>query len=548
MSFRTRARAGLSVVLALAFVLTALGPTTQSARAAGVAHLSRYRVPAGGSFSIAGSGFSANDEVVTSVDFRVGNSVQRIAAIAQADTNGNFAATIAVPSGTLQGAYTVAARDFHGNMAEQHVAVLPVVYLQVGANHPQAVVGNHEFYAFGAGYGAGEAVTIAASFPTYNGNTVQVTRNGTTDKNGKFYEVLVPLPRDAKAGKATVIATGQSSGKKATDTLYVTYHPSIVLASTAVRPGAPVVVNGHDFVPFANVHVSITFPREGASTVTFTRDAKVDANGNFNASIGMPSNAKPGTYTISAVGTASGFKAYAQVTISIHPVATVAPGSAFPGQVITVTGNGFGNHVSIAVSGTFATSSGNKTVTANTTSTGNDTYSAQLIIPTNATPGKMTLTATGPHGAAKTTIEVQQKPAPKPTSTPVPTATAVPATPVPTSIQLPPPPAHGKFHKSHGLQFTFISIWYHPIRVGTTEHLVIRAKPKKQIGIWVKVYFPNHTTYAVYENTDASGQWSKAFTIPRNALSSGGGQTIVTFQLWSGKNTVKEFRQFYIVH
>lgn len=535
------------MVLAVAFVLMALVPAALPAHAAGTTHLSRYRVPAGGNFLVSGTGFASGDEIVTTVDFHVGSGTQRIAAIAQSDGNGAFNATIAVPSGTVQGVYEVASRDFHGNLGVQRIAVLPIAYLQVGATHAATVVGNHEFYAGGSGYGADETISVVASFSIYNGNTVQVTRSGKTDKNGRFYEILLPVPRDAKAGKAGVTATGQTSGKKATDTLYVTYRPSITLASSAVRPGAPVVVAGHDFVPYAAVRVSITFPRENASTVTFTRDAKADASGNFSASIGMPSDAKPGTYTISAVGTASGFKAYARVTISIHPVVSVTPGSAYPGQVLTVTGSGFGYNVGINVSGTFATAGGNKTVSANTNSAGNDTFTAQLVIPTEASSAKVTLTAKGPHGSATTAVQVQPKPAPKPTSTPVPTSTAVPATAVPT-VQLPPPPAHGKFHKSHGLQFTFISVWYHPIRVGTYEHIIIHAKPKRTLGIWVHVYFPSGQQYAYYENTASNGQWSKVFQIPRNAINGASNQTIVTLQLWRGKTTVKEFRRFALTH
>src|SRR5947209_1346635 len=204
-------RAGLSPLLVVAIVLLAIVPATQSAHAAGGIHLSRYRAAAGDSFAVTGSGFAAGDEVVATVDFQVAGKTQRVAATAAVDGSGNFATSIQVPAGTQQGTYTVIARDFHGNAGAQKLAVLPIAYAQAGATHGVVAYGNHEFYASGTGFGASEQINLTATFPLFNGNSIQVNRTTRTDKNGRFYEVLFPVARGAKAGSATLVAAGVTS-------------------------------------------------------------------------------------------------------------------------------------------------------------------------------------------------------------------------------------------------------------------------------------------------------------------------------------------------
>ena len=422
-----RIRVASVVVLALAALLPAAVPT---ALAASSMHLSRTLVAPGDIVTVTGAGFQAGDQVVVSADIRVANSPRRIQAATTADNNGAFNTTLPLPGGTSQGTYQITARDFHGHVAQQNLTVLPLAYLRVGGSIPTVyVIPNHAFYASGSGFQAAETVKLSATFPLYNGNSVAVSKNVQTDKNGEFYEALVRVPRGAKPATLSLIAAGQSSNKQAKATLTVFYRPSIFLGPRAVHPGTDVTVNGRDFVADTAVRVSVAFPRSGATSQTLTRTAGADGNGAFSTSISVPSNALVGTYTVTAVDTVGGFKAYTSVTVLVHPAISIDTKTALPGQTITVTGSNYASGVQVTVSATFALQGGgNRTVTTTAQTGGSGSFSTRLSIPGNAAPGSVTVTAKGPNGQASAQLQVQPRPAPKATATPTlkPTSTPKP--------------------------------------------------------------------------------------------------------------------------
>lgn len=180
--------------------------------------------------------------------------------------------------------------------------------------------------------------------------------------------------------------------------------------------------------------------------------------------------------------------------------------------------------------------------TATPTVTLTPTATATATATGTAVPATATATATNTPVPASTATAT-----PTATSTPVPTATATAtstatSTPVPPIATPTPRPA-----RKYRAAFSYLSVWYHFIRVGTQETIVVQAKKHTQHGIWLTVRFPSGRYYAYYTNTDKSGFWSTRFTVPRNGLSKFTSEAVVTAQLWYRNTTTKSYATFFLV-
>jgi hypothetical protein len=147
-----------------------------------------------------------------------------------------------------------------------------------------------------------------------------------------------------------------------------------------------------------------------------------------------------------------------------------------------------------------------------------------------------TFTGTAPATGTSTATST---PAPTSTATRTPTATAT-NTPATTSTPKPRP-------KAKGIGYSYVSVSYHLIRIGTNEHVRVRANRSGTDGIWVTVQFATGLTLQWYQETDSSGFWRADFKIPKNTISTYSHQAVVTFQLWRGIHTRKNFSTFTVV-
>lgn len=164
-----------------------------------------------------------------------------------------------------------------------------------------------------------------------------------------------------------------------------------------------------------------------------------------------------------------------------------------------------------------------------------------VVTATATVPATTTATAV-PATATATTVPPTATAVPTATATVLPTATAAPtatSTPVPTPTPIVITPYRPAFR--------YVSIWYHYVRRGTVEHIVIQANRHTKFGIWVHVYFPSGVSVAFFQNTDSRGHWSAAFPVPGNAWSRYSKKAVVTLQLWHGKQTVKDFTSFTVI-
>jgi hypothetical protein len=534
----TPLRVALAMGVCLMLIGGALWPQEHAAAAAASIKVARWAAPVGGQTTVTGSGFTPNDSVLVYADVKSGGHAMRTQVTTSSNGSGDINVNLPIPKSTDPGYYTVNGRDTHGVTAKTHVSVLPVLVVQPGGTTQTiTVVARRAFFVSGAGFKAGEQVSLQASFPQYSGNTTLVNKNATAGTDGKFSGIILVVPNNAKATTATLTATGATSGSKAAGHLAVTYQPYIFLQAKSVQVGKNAVVSGRGFVANASVRVQIRIPTTGGQTQILSVDATADGKGNFDKAVHIPSTTAAGTYTVSAVGLTGGFKKYARLTIVRAPapnptatptptptptpkpsthynaVAQVIPGVTLPNQNVTVTGNHFPGNASVTISVTVNIRGGgtrylHKTVP--TDSTGN--FAVAFRVPYKAAPGTYAVTAGVSGVQARDQLQV-----------------------LPLSR-----------HPSY-LTFRQVSLWYHTVRQGTWDVIAIQANPTTTLGIWVHVIFPSGGHHDYYANTDSQGKWQVKFTIPRGSASRKSNRAFVTLQLWHGKQTTQSFMGFTLV-
>jgi hypothetical protein len=435
--------------------------------------------------------------------------------------------------------YKLTAQDAHGISALSRLQVLPLLVLRAGAGAtPTTVVSPHGFYVDALGFAKNENIQIQATLPSYSGNNSVETRSPNANASGAVYGVFFTTPGNAKVGWATVTATGGTSKNSAQGRVYVTYRAFIRLKSTTVNAGSAAAVLGQGFV--ANSQVRLVIGLSGGQTVNVT--AVTDGNGNFTKWVRIPNTASSGTYTVTAVGVATGFKHYAKLTINAQapapkptatakPTATSAPkptatskpvfhASGFvlpkitlPNQNVTFTGRGYPANSSVTVSVTVdMRGGGNRLISKNVYTDSNGNFTVAFRVPYKAAAGSYNVTASGSGVQATSLLQVLALTA----------------------------------HPSN-LNFQWTSLWYHTVRHGTWDEVVIQSTLKTTLGIWLHVIFPSGVRHDYYTNTNGSGYWSVKFSIPSNALSPHSNQAYITMQLWHGKQTTQSFINFTVV-
>jgi hypothetical protein len=391
----------------------------------------------------------------------------------------------------------------------------------------------------GSGFHAGDAAGVTAYLAVY-GHARQTQVVMSINGAGGFRTALT-LPVGTNPGTYRITARDYHG---TTATRYLTVWPLVT-----VRPGTnPTVdviegrryyVSGTGFGANETVHLSASYTLYNGDVVTVSTNKQTNGNGRFyEAVMHVPWDAAARTDTLTATGSTSSRKASANLRVTYRPSVSASPGRVNPGATITVRGFGYVPNTHVNVSMTFPRTDGSTLTLSKSPFTdqyGN--FSTSLSLPGNIANGAHTINAVDATGGfrAATRIVVTPRPQPTATATPQPSAT-----PTPTATPKPLP-------KKHGIGFDWVSLWFHPVRHGTWDHLGVQVKPHKAMGIWVTIIFPNGQRIRFFNNTNSHGYWTRNFNIPRNAISKYSNQGDITIQLWSGKKTVKYFITFTIV-
>ena len=342
---------------------------------------------AGSMVTISGGGFAANATVTLAFDATPAHSSK-----AQATAAGQLPATaFTVPPASGAGAHNITvtgATSGHTTTAGLTIAPPRAITVSPASGNPGAVV-----MVSGSGFAANETVTLAFDANPAFSSKVQATAAGLLPATA------FAIPAVSGAGAHAVVATGATSGRKATAGLTVTPAPSsaatLTVAPGATTRGGAVSISGGGFTPNEAVELTI----DGVSTPLTTLHA--DASGALPATtITIPYAATAGAHTLTARGATSGKMATAALTLNaVTATLTVTPASSTRGGAVTVSGGGFaaGESVTITIDGV-----GEPLAIARTGATGLLSPTS-LTIPYTATVGAHTLTATGEVSGRKAT-------------------------------------------------------------------------------------------------------------------------------------------------
>lgn len=311
--------------------------------------------------------------------------------------------------------------------------------------------------------------------------------------------------------------------------------------SLTVVPDTRFDIAGGGYQPGEMLRITAAFPLYNGNTHTDARQVKAGPRGGFWApNMYVPHDAKAGTDTLAVSGEASGRVGHAALYLTYRPAISLSQSTLGPGQAVTVGGHGFVPNSPVNLSlpigrnGTFGI-----TLRGTTYAGRAGNIHSTLTLPGDVTAGTYTVIARDGTGGFQATTKLTVQAAPAPTATPSPTAA-----PAPTPLPLPTP---GPLPHIRGFGFKWISLWYHTVRQGTWDRVVVQGMPHTQLGVWAHVIFPNGFHYDYYTNTDHNGQWAQTFSVPKGTTTRYSNQVQVQFQLWHGKKTVKTFMRFTLV-
>lgn len=320
------------------------------------------------------------------------------------DGDGGFQYTCTIPGDATPGPHDIVVTDENDDPVADTELEIITVTLTATPTAPQGGT----VALTGTGFVAEEEVTI--TLPSGSPVTVDADASGEISYSWT-------VPGSHPLGTAAFAAEGES-GRHASATSTITAgdpvydQTDITVSPNAGLAGDPVTVTGTGFAPGETVTIT---GLDCTSAITANGD------GEFTANCTIPAGAAPGPLTVTATGAVSAHPATDTVTVNAPPVVydpsiTVSPKSAVPGATITVTGSGFAPNESVTIAGLSCTG----TITAS----GTGALNRACTLPSSATPGPRTVTATGAVSAepASDTLTVTAPPVYNPKITVSPTS------------------------------------------------------------------------------------------------------------------------------
>lgn len=213
---------------------------------------------------------------------------------------------------------------------------------------------------------------------------------------------------------------------------------------------------------------------------------------------------------------------------------------------VSATGGGFGRGETVAVGYTVSLQGGGTATEQTTAATfANGTFVVQLpAAPANAVSGIYLVSAVGQSTHAVATAQLNVTRPPTSTPTPRPTATSTPTaspTNTPTATATPTP------IKPFRLRFRSAYLWYHFVRVGTHNRVVIQANHRQHFDVSLHVIFPAGHDLHYLGHTDKRGHWGKTFAVSPGTISRVSRTALVIVELRHNLTTVTTALSFTLV-
>ena len=435
---------------------------------------------------------------------------------------GNYTVTVSNGSGTTAGASLYVSSTASG--------VTGTLTLSTSNTSAGALV-----TANGCGFTLGESLSLTISPYAYTTGATSVplattpTYTGSGTNGSACYTVQFSVPSTLSSGTYYVFLSGNSSGTVDSGSFYVTGTAATVASLTAsptsVAANGSVTLTGYGFS--ANSTVSIT-GLGAAQTVSAP-------SGTFTTTLTVPAGTAASVYTITAVDN-TGYIATTTVTVTA-PTSTIQvnPTSAQPGQIVTVTGSGFGPNEQISLSlGSLTTLQSSLNGTAQVfTAAADGTFTAQYNVQYVASGSYYILAqglSTGDLASTPFSIVAGAATA---TTTPVP-ATATPvATPV---LSL---PSVSTASTTHYFASGYTGTVAGNGKAAFTEHLYFYnpGSSLSTVNTTYSVYNPATSTYTTVSETDTVGAGA---TVSRSVNSDAGNDRMVSATVTASSGIVAE--------
>ena len=285
--------------------------------------LSPTRVLPGGTVTVEGTGFSAEEEITLTISNDTwSKTLTTDPETVETDSEGSFSCTFNVPS-VAYGTYTIKAEDESGYSDDATLTVGAIITLSPTEGPSGTIV-----TITGEGWDAVETGTEVTV--TIDGiecpvvDTIKVRSDGTFEG-----EIIIPT---LDVDTYTVEATADTIS--ATEDFKVTGKTSITVSPISGAPGSTVTIEGVNFTALADVEVTIDFgPLEEVAT------AKTNSTGGFSISITVP-NLTPSAeaYVIKATDENDLF-ATDEFRVAVTTLA-ISPTSGPSGTKVLIVGGG----------------------------------------------------------------------------------------------------------------------------------------------------------------------------------------------------------------
>jgi hypothetical protein len=336
---------------------------------------SNYYAKPGDSINLTGSGFAPNE----TVNITAGT----VNMSALADSKGDFTSSLTLPFGQTKNSISIVSTGSLSQASSTTTITLAPYMPQVSPSTYYSQPGTAVSFT-GSGFAPNEAITISL-----NGSIVG---NETADSKGNLLSTgSYTLP----FGKSAVFTVnGLTSG--ASDTMNIglaQFYAGLQLNNYYGDGGSSVMASGSGFAP--NEPVAIT------SGKTLLATAYADSNGSFNTEITIPYSA-PGKVALVANGSLSGAQANTGYTVAeVYNSVQLGSYAVPAGKAVNILGSGFFANEPVLV--TTDRTSGSYTLNADASGNLDD---SGFVLPSDLTPGNLTLTITGEDSYTVHTITI----------------------------------------------------------------------------------------------------------------------------------------------
>jgi len=333
--------------------------------------------PDGATVTVSGAGFGAREAVTLVFD---GNAA--FAAHTRATSAGLLETTpFTVPSAAGVGIhYIVASGAIRGHTASARLEVRAM--RTTLAVTPSSATSGSTVTVSGAGFGAGEAVTLV-----FDGNAAFAAHTHAM-ADGTLAATPFTVPTGAGVGIHYIVASGAIRGHTASARLEVrAMRTTLAVTPSSALGGAVVTVSGSGFG--AREAVTLVFDGNPAFAArTHATSAGILATMPFT----IPTVAGVGTHHIVASGAIRGHTASARLEVrAVHTTLSVTPGSVTRGATVAVSGAGFGANETVTL-----VFDGNSAFAAHTRATASGILMATpFTVPTVAEVGTHYIVASG---------------------------------------------------------------------------------------------------------------------------------------------------------